>query len=317
MRRILANQSELSVASAIFYFSGGLIALLAITLFRREDNPLNLANLITSCIAFFISGLFFFAGRRVGRPAALLLLCGTATVILSLSFVSMSALRAANSGLFFYTFLIYLVWFGPMRLARIFGYTWLAIYCVVAGTRFGPEMYPLLVTLAITSVMLGELVGAFRRRLEATSLTDPLCRVWNKRGLEVLLKRTIQIMQRNGSSLSMLFLDLDDFKRINDTEGHSAGDRVLRAFSSQIEAATRPQDTLARVGGDEFVLLLPGATAEKAQETAQRLRQVVDAAAWSFGVAEMRAGETAEEFIERADRVLLEEKRRRKTAAEG
>lgn len=316
MRRVLASQSELSIASAGFYFAGGVIALLAVTLFQHTDHTLSLANAVTSSISFVIALLFFLAGRRVALPAALLLLCLSATLVLAVASVAVSELRALNAGFLFYTFLIYLVWFGPMWLARLFGYLWLAAYCLIVSMRFGAEVWLLLATLAITSVLLGEFVGMFRRRLEATSLTDPLCRVWNKRGLEMMLERAIQVAQRTGAPLSMLFLDLDDFKQINDTHGHSAGDRVLRAFSGQVEAGTRPQDTLARVGGDEFVLLLPGATAEAAHETGLRLRANVDAAAWSFGVAEMQSGESAEQFLERADRLLLEEKRLRKAPTE-
>lgn len=315
MRRIFSNQSELSVASAIFYFSGGVIALLAATAFRSQIGLLNVTNAATAAAAFLVAGLFLVAGRRVDRRIAILLVCVTAALVLSMTGFAPSELRIMNTGLLYYTFSIYLVWFGPMWFARAIGYSWLAIYWAVVLTRFGSEMCLLLATLAITSSMLAELVGAFRRRLEASSLTDPLCDVWNKRGFELQLRRTIRIMQRNGSPLSLLFLDLDDFKRVNDTRGHSEGDRVLQTFAAQIEAGTRPQDTLARIGGDEFVLLLPSATADAAYETGTRLRESVDASEWTFGVAEMRPAETAEEFIARADRMMLEEKRKRKSAA--
>lgn len=128
MNRMLREQSELSLASAIFYFSGGVIAILSVTVFRSDQNPLNLANLLAACSAVLVAIVFLIAGRRARPEIAILALCGTALLILLLSMASMSELRFVNSGLLFYTFLIYLVWFGPMWFARIFGYTWLACY---------------------------------------------------------------------------------------------------------------------------------------------------------------------------------------------
>lgn len=312
MRRILANQSELSVASAVFYFSGGVIALLAGTALRSDSRPLTLANLITTGIAFFTAGLFFLAGRKVTSTIALVLISCSAGLVLCLTHMSVSEIRILNTGLLFYTFFIYLVWFGPMWYARLFAYTWLAVYWIVVIARFGSDMLITLVTLTLTSAMLGELVGNFRRRLEQSSLTDPLCGVWNKRGFERMLQRTVLMMRRAGSPLSILYLDLDGFKTINDTRGHPEGDRVLKAFAHQVEVATRPQDTLARVGGDEFVLMMPSTDAETALEIAGRLQHTVDAAEWSFGIAELQQDESTEAFIARADRLMLGQKERRR-----
>jgi diguanylate cyclase (GGDEF)-like protein len=204
-----------------------------------------------------------------------------------------------------------------MWLARIFGYTWLACYWVIAIWRFGDDMYSMLVTLTISSAMLGELVGVFSRRLKASSLTDVLCGVWNKRGFQLLLSKAIRTARRGGSRLSMLFLDLDDFKGVNDSLGHAEGDRVLRAFAVQIEAGSRTGDTLARIGGDEFVLLMPETGAEQGDAVARRLQEAVDVVSWSYGVAELLPGEGAEEFISRADQLMLEQKARRRAQRAG
>lgn len=315
MRRILDNQSELSIASAVFYAGGGLISLLAVTVFRAEGNPLNTANFVTMLLAFLVTGLFILAGRRTNRTAAIVLMCVSATLVLALAIFSISEIRVINMGLFQYTFMIYLVWFGPMWFARLFSYSWLVLYCAIVAVRFGPETYALLVTLGLTSAMLGELVGRFRNRLEAASLTDPLCRIWNKRGFELILGRAIRVAQRADAPLSVLYLDLDGFKQINDAHGHAEGDRVLRAFAAQVECGTRPEDTLARIGGDEFVLMLPATDVEQAVATATRLREAVEICNWSFGAAQFRPGESIDEFIERADRVMLEEKAERRARA--
>lgn len=312
MRTILKNQSELSIASTGFYVGGGIIASLTVTVFRNETNPLNLPTLLTAVVAFLTAAAFFVAGRRAKVRVALFMMCLSALLVLSLVTTSQFELRAMNSGLLFYTFLIYLVWFGPMWLARLFGYTWLAVYCVAMVVKFSPDVRLYVVTLTLTAVILGELVGAFKRHLETMSLTDPLCEVWNKRGFELLLERALRAMRRTGRPLSVIFFDLDGFKEINDTLGHAEGDRVLREFAAQLDANTRPQDILARLGGDEFVLMMPDIARAGAAQAASRLRSSVIGARWSFGVAELRPGESVEAFIARADQLMLAEKRSRK-----
>lgn len=312
MGGVLASQSELSLASAVLYFSGGVIALLSVTVFHTPGNPLLVANVLTMIAAMLVTVIFLVLGRRARPKFAITMLCIAAVLVLGYSTQSVSELRLLNSGLLFYVLLIYVAWFGQMWFARLFGYTWLAVYWTIAVWRFGDDMLPVLVTLTLTSVLLGEFVGIFRRRLEVSSLTDPLCGVWNTRGFRMVLSSSIRTMQRKNSPLSVLFLDLDDFKQINDERGHAEGDRVLRSFAEQVESASRPGDTLARVGGDEFVLMLPETGADQAESVAARLQRVIDAATWSHGVAELKPGESAEEFISRADRRMLERKAQRK-----
>lgn len=170
----------------------------------------------------------------------------------------------------------------------------------------------MLVSLTVTSMMIGELVSHFKRRLEKVSLTDPLCGVWNRRGFQGLFGRSLQIARRSGEPLSLLFLDLDDFKKINDTLGHRAGDDVLRAFVAQVQAECRAQDTLARLGGDEFVLLLPDTDERQARLVAERLRGRVSAAEWSYGAAELQEGEQIDDLLARAGAGMRADKQQRK-----
>nr|WP_237464793.1 GGDEF domain-containing protein [Leucobacter luti] len=169
-------------------------------------------------------------------------------------------------------------------------------------------------TLAVTGLLAGELIGRFKARLERTSITDPLCDVWNKRGFERLLGPAVTAAQRSGQPLSLLYLDLDDFKRVNDAHGHAAGDRVLQEFARAVRDHSRPQDVFARFGGDEFVLLTIDANAEQALAAGERLRRQIPDPGWSFGVSEWRRGESPEAFISRADLLMLNEKHERKRA---
>lgn len=315
MRALLSRQSELSGASAVFYFLGGVISVLALTVFYDETNPLNIASLLVAIVAFSVSATFIILGERTRLQPALLLMCVSGTLVLILVALSRFELRAVGSGLLFYTFFIYLAWFGRMWLTRIIGYSWLAGYCIVMTIKFGPDILQFLSTLILTAVILGELVGAFKHRLETTSVTDPLCGIWNKRGFDQVVERTIRIARRTGEPITVLFLDLDDFKLVNDAHGHREGDRVLRSFTAQLEANTRPQDTLARVGGDEFLLLLPDTTEAEAETLVERLRTSVTATPWSCGWAEYVPGESMDAVVARADERMLESKRRRKLAS--
>ncbi|MCB0948847.1 MAG: GGDEF domain-containing protein, partial [Mycobacterium sp.] len=244
------------------------------------------------------------------RPA-LFLMSITAVLVLALVVMSPNENRSMTNALLYYTFIIYLAWFGPMWFARLAGYLWLSAYCVTMAAKWGDGIHTFLLTLVLTSVALGELVGIYKRRLENDSLTDALCGVWNKRGLAGVLEREQQAVRRTRQPFSVIYLDVDGLKRVNDVRGHDEGDRVLREFAAELDRLSRPQDAVARVGGDEFVLVLPGTGRQQAESIAARLREEVTACSSSFGVAQFTAGESTAECLARADRAMREEKQRK------
>jgi len=209
MRGIWARQSELSIASTIFYFVGGVIALLASTVFRDPANPLTGGSAITAGLSFFLTVVFLVSGRRATKRPALLLMCLSGAMVLLSAGITLHELRAINSGLLFLPIILYLVWFGSVRLARTYGWLWLIVYCAITWARFGSDLASFVMTLVLTSMLLSELIGLYKGRLETTSLTDPLCDVWNKRGFEAVMNRAIRITQRTQAPLSVLYIDLD------------------------------------------------------------------------------------------------------------
>ncbi|MEL6828682.1 MAG: GGDEF domain-containing protein, partial [Pseudomonadota bacterium] len=100
---------------------------------------------------------------------------------------------------------------------------------------------------------------------------DPLCPVFNRRAFERELAREIAHCKRHRTELSMIYLDLDDFKQINDQHGHSVGDQVLIATSIHLKGSIRQTDILGRLGGDEFGIILPATTIEQASSRAHAL----------------------------------------------
>jgi diguanylate cyclase (GGDEF)-like protein len=162
-----------------------------------------------------------------------------------------------------------------------------------------------------------------RERVEAElrdrALHDPLTGLPNRALLEDRLKSAIAVAQRQFTALSVLLLDLDGFKRINDEWGHHAGDLVLVEIASRLRDALRESDTAARLGGDEFVLVLPATPLVGALETARALVQLIaqpieiDGHARTVGASIGIAvspdqGRDAESMLAAADRAMYEAK---------
>jgi diguanylate cyclase (GGDEF)-like protein len=154
--------------------------------------------------------------------------------------------------------------------------------------------------------------------MQKQALTDGLTGCYNRRSLELQLDRDVQMAIRQHQPLSLLMLDLDRFKQLNDTVGHNAGDAALRRLADCFRQELRAVDTAARYGGDEFALILPQAYAEGAVVVAERLRRCIeqiDIAGFgrltvSIGVATFPLhATTRQELISAADAALYSAKR--------
>jgi diguanylate cyclase (GGDEF)-like protein len=119
---------------------------------------------------------------------------------------------------------------------------------------------------------LAELVESELVAVQLATL-DELTKISNRRGFIYLAQKSLNLCARQNISASLIFIDLDNFKEINDTFGHRQGDSVLMGFAEQLKIFFRDSDVLARLGGDEFAILLTGTASEKAHETIDRLRQ--------------------------------------------
>lgn len=113
-------------------------------------------------------------------------------------------------------------------------------------------------------------------RLEHENHIDPLTGVFNRRFMDHQLREEIAKAQRLNLDLSILMIDLDNFKRINDQHGHQAGDHILRSLSGHLASLLRDSDLFTRYGGEEFLVIVPKASADQAGRLAERLRQAVE-----------------------------------------
>jgi diguanylate cyclase (GGDEF)-like protein len=153
------------------------------------------------------------------------------------------------------------------------------------------------------------------------SMMDPLTRLWNRRGAGVMIKAALEAASEHQSSVGIAVFDLDNFKQINDTYGHQVGDEVLRKTALRLIQSVRTDDSVCRIGGDEFLLIMKDSDSAVARAATQRMRQVVAedpiktrqgpitiTTSVGFTVKTGAEDESIDELIERADRALMKSK---------
>lgn len=169
-------------------------------------------------------------------------------------------------------------------------------------------------TLALTA-LLAFAIGRFvTRPVERLAETDALTGVANQRAFSVAIAAAIQESRTTGRPLSLIAIDVDGLKQVNDLQGHLAGDRVISDVANATRGAVRAGDLVARVGGDEFVVLCPGLNRRGATEIASRIEAALDDDHLhaSLGIAELPHGGSATDLREQADAALYVAKARRK-----
>jgi diguanylate cyclase (GGDEF)-like protein len=227
-----------------------------------------------------------------------------------------------------------LLYLGPIGFATFFaglgpgiGLAILATVCSVEASRMSGEQLALPVITWNAAQQLGVflllavVLDAFKKRLlheQHAARTDPLTSLSNRRAFVEAAWLELERGRRHGRPLSLLYIDCDDFKLVNDRFGHVAGDTVLSAVGGTLRQAVRGLDTVARLGGDEFGVLLPEVDGAGAVALAERLRLQLretlagrgEAVTFSIGVATfLRPPASVDEMILRADELMYEAKR--------
>jgi two-component system, sensor histidine kinase LadS len=202
-------------------------------------------------------------------------------------------------------------------------------YWTINGVAIGVTMESLLLSLALADRIRllrkeKEYYEKTQKRYFELSVTDGLTGLYNKRYLQSKLRSEVEHAASMELPLSLILLDLDDFKSVNDEHGHSFGDSVLAALAVTLNNCTREGDIVCRFGGEEFVVIMPGTRNESACITAERIRTGFSdgpiktaggksvTVTISAGVAELRSGEDAASLLDRADNAMYEAKRRGK-----
>ncbi|MDI1289676.1 MAG: GGDEF domain-containing protein [bacterium] len=207
----------------------------------------------------------------------------------------------------------YMGWWMPRLVAL--GFMMIAsagLLIVYASTDRLPLLFiPWLVVCAMSVGLLlafGTLVAHMKQQM----VTDPLTGLLNRSGMVALVDHRGDAV-RAVAPRALMVIDLDQFKEINDRDGHLAGDRTLSDFGSALRSVIRPDDIAFRSGGDEFVLILPRTDAAGAEGLAARLRTTI-ALEWSYGLTDWQVGEDFDTAVARADRLMYEQKAARATS---
>lgn len=209
----------------------------------------------------------------------------------------------------------YLAWVYPANVARmtVAGIVGAVSGAVVLGP-FGQTgatfSISTVVGTALFTWLCVEIGIQLRSQTRSEAQTDVLTGVLNRRGFHDRARVEFRRAARRDEPVAVAVMDLDDFKSVNDVGGHAAGDEVLRMLVRQWVQQIRAEDTIARIGGDEFALMLPSTTAADARTMLASLRRGA-VHPWSWGVAELRDDDGVADVIRRADRAMYRGKPRR------
>jgi diguanylate cyclase (GGDEF)-like protein len=306
------NRSPQVLSLTVLLLGAAAMLALAVAFPMSDQAPVELGSVMIGVALAMAAGTYV-AGDRL--PPWVLLAQAVLAAVLNSVLVAAAHTRAGAIGdaIAYGWLTAYVAIFFPR-----FAIAWSAL--VAAGFGAGlliadlPRMIAAwgLVSLAtlVLALVLAHVSRVVRRHLH----TDPLTGALNRTGLEAAATAAFARTRRRNETLSIAMLDLDGFKQVNDDGGHALGDRTLAAAAGAWRDGLRGDDALARIGGDEFVVLLPATDRDAAQVVLARLQAQTEAA-WSSGIAQWREGESLDETLRRADRRLYEEKARRREAA--
>jgi diguanylate cyclase (GGDEF)-like protein len=195
----------------------------------------------------------------------------------------------------------------------------LALSAMPDGVGYASRWIDVMVSMSIVATvvrLLGESEDNLTARLSDEARTDQLTGLLNRRGVNELIRAEVGHAHREGTSIGVIVLDLDHFKQINDAFGHEIGDRVLAHVGQALARRTRTIDLAARIGGEEFVVVLPRCGIDEARDTAERLRREISdarpanlpAITASAGVAAQAAPDDFQPLLQAADHALFRAK---------
>ncbi|MGH2862576.1 MAG: GGDEF domain-containing protein [Solirubrobacteraceae bacterium] len=256
------------------------------------------------CVLAVVAAALLIFGTRIGSRG-LLLLAGLRVAIVGLT---LAAATNAGAALFGGAGLIWVaLWVTAFFSKRALGWTFVAeISAVTVATVLNPDhlrtaidAMPLITGALVLSLLLSQVLDSLRHEARHDELTG----LMNRRGLDQAMRELCSGRRFSASAHSLVVIDLDGLKLVNDHAGHLAGDQMLVTFSTELQTAARGVDLTARIGGDEFIAILPGVSGTDAIRWAEGLHGH-SGVAWSYGVAERSSGEELEVWLNRADKLM-------------
>ncbi|MDV5168958.1 GGDEF domain-containing protein [Photobacterium rosenbergii] len=238
--------------------------------------------------------------------------------IVQIEIATGSHIKPAHYSLKLNRLVFYGHWLSESALLRINILLWImtAIYFLVVERRRLAEQVNEMGAKADYLKQVNQQLYQQSLAFEQMAFTDNLTGTQNRHAVDRWLRDIVDFSQRNCHALSLAYIDIDFFKRINDTLGHHGGDEVLKEFGRVLNLRARKTDVVVRWGGEEFIIFCPATNLRGAREFAEMVREIVESYQWanglhitcSIGVAEYLSGEEIESFIQRADSALYKAK---------
>lgn len=309
LRRIaptgFAGESALANVTAVMYLVGGGLLLVAAAFYTPGKNPRwVLATLGSLGLAMAVIAVV--RGRSFTRTEATVMLGIQVAIVATMTHTSHLATAAFCNGISLPVTGIYTSLLLPRRAAIVY-YAGLTAYVVAVVGHDDSTLTTGAIVIALQGVIATEIVRVLFVRMRSMANVDPLTRVLNRHGLEIAGRRLLARARQRRTSVSVALIDLDDLRTVNNSRGHRAGDDLLIAATRQWRDALSGEEAVGRIGGDEFVLILPGADEDQAR---RRVGQLASAATvrWTAGIAHLEDEESLADLIERADQDMYARK---------
>jgi len=281
-----------------------------------HDIPLLASSLILCLVCY--NTLFYHATRNKPSPISYPFLVFTLGLTLVLAVYYVGPLPI----LWTYPILVAVFFLIPLRLANICNILMVLPIALMLYLNHELTMALRYIGSVVATMILGNAIvttiNSLQQQLLTQSITDPLTGTFNRRHMDLMLTQQTQQNDRNQMTSSILILDIDFFKQINDQHGHAVGDAVLQQLVNKLFSNLRQSDTIFRLGGEEFLILLHHTNSTQATIIAENLRKLLSkininqteqCITVSVGVAELTAGMSTKEWLKVADSCLYSAKR--------
>lgn len=311
-REWLRAMPLLTAATAAMYGTGSVLLAAGALTWQPGKNPRwALASLAVLAVLFLVWTVV--RGSRFTRTEALTMTAVQLVIVGCLTWTTQLLLGALANGTILPIIGVYAIWFLHPAAGRAVLYLGTAWWLVALLRHDSAMLVPFAVSVTIQTVVATEVFSRIKLRTDRLARTDPLTGTLNRRGITEVLEREMRRAGRRQLPVSVAAVDLDGLRHINNTSGHRAGDAMLEAVSRHWIDGVRRHDAIGRIGGDEFLLVLPETTLDQARDIVGRLADG-SPGAWSAGVATAKPHDSVDSMLERADHRMYEAKVARRTS---